>query len=521
MSDIKLEIPRGCCFVNSSDEDNIKAIPCKGCNKLNSSDWLEDIDTLNKSDIFEIRFKNTRKGYYQNVNQLALKVGDIVAVEATPGHDIGIISASGEMVGKQMRKTGFRPNGFEFKKIYRKAKPSDIAKWQKAIHLEHKTMISSRQIAASLELNMKIGDVEYQGDGAKAIFYYIADERVDFRELIKIFAEQFKIRIEMKQIGARQEAGRIGGIGSCGRELCCSRWVSNFVSVTTSSARFQEISLNPQKLAGQCSKLKCCLNYEVDSYIDYKKKLPRVYQPLETMDAQYHLVKTDVLRGLMTFSSDPNSMINVITLDSDRVREITRLNKRGIKPERLQSDEELANEIPEPKFKNVVGEESITRFDSTKSRGNKNNKGNFNKNRRGGGSNKPNDTENTQGKRQNTRSQSSSQPQNSGQGKAKQQNVGQQAPEKQNTKTQNANQQTSEQQGTEQAPRPQRRPRPRRNENNNGDVKPKGEAVNTATNNDANNSNNPKGGETPNGAPRKRYYNNRRRQNNNNSGNKS
>lgn len=508
MSDIKLEIPRGCYFVDSEDDENIKAVPCKGCNKLNSSDWLEDIDTLNKSDIFEIRFKNTRKGYYQNVNDLVLKVGDIVAVEATPGHDIGIISASGEMVGKQMRKTGFRPNGFEFKKIYRRAKPSDIAKWQKAIFLEHKTMISSRQIAASLDLNMKIGDVEYQGDGAKAIFYYIADERVDFRELIKIFAEQFKIRIEMKQIGARQEAGRIGGIGSCGRELCCSKWISNFVSVTTSSARFQEISLNPQKLAGQCSKLKCCLNYEVDSYIDYKKKLPRVYQPLETLDAQYHLVKTDILRGLMTFSSDPHSMINVITLNSDRVREIIRLNKRGVKPEKLQSESDIANEIPEPKFKNVVGEDSITRFDSTRSRGGKNNKGNFNKNRRGGG-NRQNDGENTQNegsqnKRANSRSQRNPQAQNNSQNGAQPQNIEQQK---------------------EQTPRPQRKPRPPRR-NDNADTKANVEAANTNRENSVakgteNKSNENKGGEN-NGAaaPKKRYYNNKRRYNNN-SGNKS
>lgn len=365
MSNIKLEIARGCYFVDSDNEESAVAIPSKGCNKLNSYDWLADIDTMNKSDIFEIRFKNTRKGYFQNVNDLVLNVGDIVAVEATPGHDIGIVSATGDMVYKQMRKTGFRSNGIEFKKIYRKAKSADIVKWQKAISTEHQTMISSRQIASSLNLNMKIGDVEYQGDGAKAIFYYIADERVDFRELIKIFAEQFRIRIEMKQIGARQEAGRIGGIGSCGRELCCSKWVSNFVSVTTSSARFQEISLNPQKLAGQCSKLKCCLNYEVDSYIDYKKRLPRVQQPLESVDAQYFLVKTDILRGLMSFSSDPNSMINIVTIPTERVREIIKLNRRGIKVDNIVSEIETIKES-EPNFMNGNGEDSITRFDSSK-----------------------------------------------------------------------------------------------------------------------------------------------------------
>lgn len=387
MSDIKLEIPRGCYFVDIEDEENIKAVPSVGCNKLNSYDWLGDIDTQSKSDIFEVRFKNTRKGYYQNVNDLVLNVDDIVAVEAAPGHDIGIISSVGEMVTKQMRKTGFRSNGFEFKKIYRKAKSGDIAKWQKAISTEHKTMILARQIASSLELNMKIGDVEYQGDGAKAIFYYIADERVDFRELIKLFAEQFKIRIEMKQIGARQEAGRIGGIGSCGRELCCSKWVSSFVSVTTSSARFQEISLNPQKLAGQCSKLKCCLNYEVDAYIDYKKRLPRIYQPLETLDANYHLVKTDILRGLLTFSSDQNSMVNVITIDTERVKEIIRLNKRGVKPEKLQRESEVVDVKSEPSFTNVVGEESITRFDSTKQRPNPKGGRPQNRNRRVNGDN--------------------------------------------------------------------------------------------------------------------------------------
>lgn len=389
MSEIKLELARGCYLIDSDNEELASAIPSSGCNKLNEYDWLSDIDTLSKSDIFEIRFKNTRKGYYQNVNDLNLKVGDIVAVEAAPGHDIGIISACGDMVGKQMKRTGFRTNGLEFKKIYRRAKPNDIAKWQRAISLEHKTMILSRQIASSLELNMKIGDVEYQGDGAKAIFYYIADERVDFRELIKIFAEQFRIRIEMKQIGARQEAGRIGGLGSCGRELCCSKWVSNFVSVTTSSARFQEISLNPQKLAGQCGKLKCCLNYEVDAYIDYKKRLPKVFQPLETFDGQYHLVKTDILRGLMSFSSDPYSMINIITIGSDRVREIIKLNKRGVKVDKLVYETTEPKAV-EPSFKNVVGEESITRFDASRQSSKPRNKGNNNKQR------KEDNTQNTQ-----------------------------------------------------------------------------------------------------------------------------
>ena len=242
MSDCKLDIERGCYFCNCDSEEEAYAKPCESCNKLGSFDWLGDVDSASENSIVEVRFKNTRKGYYKNVNGLSLSKGDIVAVEASPGHDIGIVSMTGDMVALQMKRIGFNPEGVEFKKIYRKAKPYDIVKWQEAIALEHQTMIRSRQIAASLGLNMKIGDVEYQGDKIKAIFYYIADERVDFRELIKIFAEEFRIRIEMKQIGARQEAGRIGGIGSCGRELCCSTWVSNFVSVTTNSARFQEIS---------------------------------------------------------------------------------------------------------------------------------------------------------------------------------------------------------------------------------------------------------------------------------------
>ena len=365
MSDCKLDIERGCYFCNCDSEEEAYAKPCESCNKLGSFDWLGDVDSASENSIVEVRFKNTRKGYYKNVNGLSLSKGDIVAVEASPGHDIGIVSMTGDMVALQMKRTGFNPEGVEFKKIYRKAKPYDIVKWQEAIALEHQTMIRSRQIAASLGLNMKIGDVEYQGDKIKAIFYYIADERVDFRELIKIFAEEFRIRIEMRQIGARQEAGRIGGIGSCGRELCCSTWVSNFVSVTTNSARFQEISLNPQKLAGQCGKLKCCLNYEVDAYIDARKDFPRINAPLETVDAQYYLVKTDILKRLLSFSSDPQSMMNIVTIPVERVKEIIRLNRKGIKVEKLQEDERELPVTKEPDFKNVVGEESITRFDNS------------------------------------------------------------------------------------------------------------------------------------------------------------
>ena len=261
-----------------------------------------------------------------------------------------------------MKRVGFNPLNGEFKKIYRKAKPGDIEKWQEAIALEHTTMIRSRQIAAELGLNMKIGDVEYQGDKIKAIFYYIADERVDFRELIKIFAEQFRIRIEMKQIGARQEAGRIGGLGSCGRELCCASWISSFVSVTTNAARHQEISLNPQKLAGQCGKLKCCLVYELDTYLDARKDFPRVREPLQILDGEYYLVKTDILSHTMWFSSDPHALGGMQPLSVERVKEIIRLNRQGVKPDRL-SDVDLSAVTNEPTFSDGVGEESLTRFD--------------------------------------------------------------------------------------------------------------------------------------------------------------
>lgn len=356
---------RGCSFCNCTNE--CSATPHEGCYKLHSSDWLEQFPNNLPDDIVEVRFKNTRRSFYRNVNNLPLKRGDIVAVEASPGHDIGIVSLTGDMVARQMFRIGFTPMGGEFKKIYRKAKPYDIEKWQEAIALEHDTMIRSRQIAAEMGLNMKIGDVEYQGDKIKAIFYYIADERVDFRELIKVFAEQFRIRVEMKQIGARQEAGRIGGLGACGRELCCASWIPSFSSVTTNAARVQEISLNPQKLAGQCSKLKCCLVYEYDSYSDARREFPRVKEPLQAMDGEYFLVKSDILARTMSFSSAPNSLTNLITLPIERVREIIALNRRGVKVDTLLS-EELNTIEYEPDYVNVIGEDSITRFDKSKKR---------------------------------------------------------------------------------------------------------------------------------------------------------
>ena len=366
------DIGRGCTFCDCGDE--IAAHASEGCYKLHETDWLEEYPNNIPTDIFEVRFKNTRRSYYQNVNNLELKRGDIVAVEAQPGHDIGIVSLTGDMVAKQMRRVGFNPHNGEFKKIYRKARPYDIERWQEAIALEHETMIVSRQIAADMGLNMKIGDVEYQGDKLKAIFYYIADERVDFRELIKVFAERFHIRIEMKQIGARQEAGRIGGIGACGRELCCASWISSFSSVTTNAARMQEISLNPQKLAGQCSKLKCCLMYEYDVYADARRTIPRLREPLQTLDGEWFLVKIDPLASTMSFSTSKGSMVNLTTLPISRVREIIALNRAGEKAETLigEGDE---TRVTEPTYRSE--EDSITRFDN-KNKRNKRNK------RRGG-----------------------------------------------------------------------------------------------------------------------------------------
>ena len=371
MSCNKKHIPdmgRGCCFCDCGDE--INAVAVEGCYKLHETNWLEEYPDNIPTDIFEVRFKNTRRSYYQNVNNIELKRGDIVAVEAQPGHDIGVISLTGDMVARQMRRVGFNPHNGEFKKIYRKARPYDIERWQEAIALEHETMIASRQIAADMGLNMKIGDVEYQGDKLKAIFYYIADERVDFRELIKVFAERFHIRIEMKQIGARQEAGRIGGIGACGRELCCSSWMSSFSSVTTNAARIQEISLNPQKLAGQCSKLKCCLMYEYDVYADAGRSIPRLREPLQTLEGEYYLFKVDPLAGTMSFSTSKNTMANVTTLPVSRVREILALNRAGEKAETLvgEGGKEV---VAEPTYRSE--EDSITRFDN-KQRRNKRNK---------------------------------------------------------------------------------------------------------------------------------------------------
>ena len=360
----KPEVGRGCTFgTNELGEPCAKE--ARGCFRLHEEPWLAEYPDNFPNDIFEVRFKNTRRSFYQNVNNLPLEVGDIVAVEASPGHDIGIISLTGDMVARQMKRLGFNPQNGEFKKIYRKARPYDIEKWQEAIALEHETMIRSRQIAADMGIDMKIGDVEYQGDKIKAIFYYIADGRVDFRELIKVFAEQFHIRIEMKQIGARQEAGRIGGIGACGRELCCASWVSSFSSVTTGAARVQDLSLNPLKLAGQCSKLKCCLMYEYDVYADARRSMPRLREPLQAIDGEYFLVKSDILAHTMTFSTSKDSMSNLVTIPVSRVREILAVNRNGGKVDSILG-EEYEPQVEEPTYR--TEEDSITRFDKAKKR---------------------------------------------------------------------------------------------------------------------------------------------------------
>lgn len=347
---------------------NIKG--CKGCtphnNKLHIYDWLHDFPEFQSlSKMVEIQFKNTRKGYYINSNDLELKLGDLVAVESVPGHDIGTVTLTGKLVELQMKKYNFREeaNG-GLKRVYRIARPTDLEKFEQAKAREQPTMIRSRQIAEELGLQMKIGDVEYQGDGNKAIFYYIADERVDFRELIKVLASEFRVKIEMKQIGARQEAGRIGGIGPCGREMCCSSWMPSFVSVSTSAARYQDISINPQKLAGQCGKLKCCLNYEVDAYVEAQRGLPSREIMLQTKDADFYHFKTDIFSGLMTYSTDKFNASNLVTIPKERVFEIIAMNKKGQKPLRMVSDaEDKAQNEKNFAGGDILENQSITRFD--------------------------------------------------------------------------------------------------------------------------------------------------------------
>lgn len=350
---------------------SLRGFCAKGCGRsdkqLNTYDYLAGVPgNEEQSDLVEVQFKHTRKGYYRNDNRIPLQKGDMVAVEASPGHDIGVVTLTGQLVPLQMKKANLKP-GTEIKRIYRKARPVDLEKYEEAKSREQDTMIRSRQIANELDLKMKIGDVEYQGDGNKAIFYYIADARVDFRQLIKVLADVFHVRIEMKQIGARQEAGRIGGIGPCGRELCCATWMKNFNSVSTNAARFQGLSPNPQKLAGQCAKLKCCLNYEVDTYLEAYKKLPSREIQLETADATYYHFKSDILAGLVTYSTDKRLAANLITIPAARAFEVIQLNKQGEKPLNLCEDGAVEPQRPV----DLVEQEDLTRFDKSKKKKNK------------------------------------------------------------------------------------------------------------------------------------------------------
>ena len=363
--DMKFKISRGCgrglCHRACGRQDK----------QLNTYDWLEDIPgNTDATDLVEVQFKNTRKGFYHNVNHLDLKKGDIVAVEANPGHDIGVVTLTGQLVKQQVKKANLKSPD-DIKRVYRIAKPVDMEKYREAKSREHGTMIQSRQIAKDLGLQMKIGDVEYQGDGNKAIFYYIADERVDFRQLIKVLAETFHVRIEMKQIGARQEAGRIGGTGPCGRELCCATWMKNFVSVSTNAARIQDISLNPQKLAGMCAKLKCCLNYEVDDYLEASRKVPAKDIILQTMDNDYHLFKSDILAGQVTYSTDKGIAANLETISVERAHEVIAMNKRGEKPLSLLED----GKVKEPERPaDLLADADLSRFDKRKKKKKNNNR---------------------------------------------------------------------------------------------------------------------------------------------------
>lgn len=346
-------------------------------------DWLSDVpQTGDEGDLVEVQFKNTRKGYYHNNLGLPLEKGVKVVVEANPGVDLGEVVLTGRLVPVQIKKNHINTERYEIRNVLRVATDEDLARAAEAHQKEQETMIKSRQLAKSLGLEMKIGDVEYQGDGSKAIFYYIADGRVDFRQLIKVYAETFRIRIEMKQIGARQEAGRIGGTGPCGRELCCSTWMTQFTSVGTNAARIQNISLNPQKLAGQCAKLKCCLNYEVPIYEEAVKKLPSRNVPLETKDATYYFFSSDPLADQVTYSTDQRRPANLETISTARARDIIEMNRRGEKPLNL-GGKQSAVAIVEVDYQNVVGQDDLTRFDKKKNKNNNNgNRGNRHNDRR-------------------------------------------------------------------------------------------------------------------------------------------
>lgn len=384
-----------------------------GCNKLNVFDWLGNMrlpEDQKAFDVIEVRFKNSRKDFFKNLHNLTLNVGDVIAVEASPGHDIGVVSLTGELVRLQMKKKSISFDSEEVKKVYRKAKQTDIEKWREAQSLEVATMYKARTIALQLGLQMKLSDVEFQGDKSKAIFYYTADERVDFRELIKVLAEQFKVRIEMRQIGARQEAARLGAIGSCGRELCCSTWLTDFRTVSTSAARYQQLSLNPMKLAGQCGKLKCCLNYELDSYLDALKEFPQTdNKRLSTKKGEAFLQKTDIFRRIMwwSYTSEPDVFIS---LSIARVKEILAMNENSEKPDDLLEYKEITTPVvKQPDFENVVGQDSLTRFDTkkqnNKNRNNKNRNNNRNNNKGGNTQAKTNNPNQNQNKPNNNPNQ--------------------------------------------------------------------------------------------------------------------
>ena len=345
-------------------------------------DWMSDVPMVgDEGDLIEVQFKNTRKGYYHNINNLPLEKGVKVVVEANPGTDLGEVVLTGRLVSMQIKKNHINTDRYEIRNVLRLATDEDLERAAEAHAKEQETMIKSRQLAKSLGLEMKIGDVVYQGDGSKAIFYYIADGRVDFRQLIKVYAETFRIRIEMKQIGARQEAGRIGGTGPCGRELCCSTWMTQFTSVGTNAARIQNISLNPQKLAGQCAKLKCCLNYEVPVYEEAVKKLPSRNIPLETKDATYYFFSSDPLAEQVTYSTDQRRPANLETISPARAREIIDMNRRGEKPLNL-GGKQSSVAIVEVDYQNVVGQDDLTRFDKKKTNKNNGNRGNRHNDRR-------------------------------------------------------------------------------------------------------------------------------------------
>ena len=370
-----------------------RGLSASGCGRqdkqLNTYDWLADIPGGQQmSDMVEVQFKNTRKDYFINSNQLPLKKGDIVAVESSPGHDIGVVTLTGALVPLQMKKSRLKADAGS-KRVYRLAKETDMLKYEEAKAREHDTMIKSRQIAKDLGLDMKIGDVEYQGDGNKAIFYYIADQRVDFRQLIKVLAEVFRVRIEMKQIGARQEAGRIGGIGPCGREMCCATWMKNFVTVSTNAARCQDVSLNPQKLAGQCAKLKCCLNYEVSVYTEAAAKLPPRDVVLETEKATYYFFKSDIIAGLVTYSTDKHLALNTVTITAEHAKEIALMNREGRRPEDLK---DINTGFETPSNVDLATQDSLTRFDKRKKKKNRHHRSNNQqqgerRNAQGGGDN--------------------------------------------------------------------------------------------------------------------------------------